>query len=390
MALAGNLHLLGHARRVITTSSPTIDKRDTNPRARDASMLVNWDRRLNPLQNLIFLTMGSSDLPIYQLDEDDPAFDAALSVSQDSMERGMGGLPTIEVASVQDVVVPSTGLPVRIYYPPVAACDESEACEVTARSLAWTLYLHGGGWVQGSLDTHDAFCRRLCVDSGVAIASAGYRLAPAAKWPAQPIDAFAALKALVKGEVATSFPLDPARVAIAGDSAGGTIAAQVAVAARDAGIPLRLQLLLCPALDATCSCASHEENRKAPMLSAAGMQWFWSRYLPAAEPQQSEESTGAPEAAAVDAAAAAAASPLLHDLSKLSGLAPAHIVTAECDVLRDEGELYAERLRSAGVEASAVRYDGAVHAFLVYAGTPFALGDKALGDAVRVLRAALE
>ena len=141
--------------------------------------------------------------------------------------------------------------------------------------------------------------------------------------------------------------------------------------ARDAGLgteALRLQLLLCPALDAACDTASFDENSSGPMLTANGMRWFWRQYLPDAK------------------AAAAEASPLRAEISQLAGLAPAHIVTAELDVLREEGEAYAATLRAAGVEAEAVRYDGTVHAFLVYAGTPFAKGDAALDDVVAVLR----
>ena len=339
-----------------------------------AAIATKWNAKLDPVQNLIFIAMGEAEQPIYALDESDDGYAEALQASRIGMDKGMGQLPTTEVASIEDINLPSSSstganvrdIPTRIYYPPSADGDDP---------LPWILYCHGGGWVQGSIASHDAFCRRLCVESGFAVASVGYRLAPEAKWPAQVDDAFDALCALFTDQPGatqqlTRRPLDSARVAVAGDSAGGTIAAEVAVRARDAGLPpLRAQILLCPALDASCDTASFDENAAGPMLSANGMRWFWRQYLPAGEE-----------------ASAARASPLRAEASRLSGLAPAHIVTAELDVLREEGEAYAARLAAAGVEAEAVRYDGVVHAFLVYAGTPFAKGDAALDDVVAVLR----
>ena len=337
-----------------------------------------WNAKLDPLQNLIFISMGSAEQPVYQYEANDAEYEEALTASRMNMDKGMGGLPTTEVAATEDVELPSSSglsIPTRLYYPPSGNADSATDGE----PLPLIFYCHGGGFVQGSIESHDAFCRRLCAETGFAIASVGYRLAPEARWPAQVDDAFDALNVLAGPAAAqrTSRPLDKSRVVVAGDSAGGTIAAELAMRARDSGLPLKLQLLLCPALDAACNTASFDENSAGPMLTANGMRWFWRQYLP------TEAGSAGP---AAESKAGEMASPLRFDASKLSGVAPAHIVTAELDVLREEGEAYAEKLRSVGVQAEAVRYDGVVHAFLVYAGTPFAKGDAALADVVAVLK----
>jgi acetyl esterase len=205
------------------------------------------------------------------------------------------------------------------------------------------LYLHGGGWVLGGIATADGICQQLAVGVPAVVVSLEYRLAPEDPFPAAVDDAEAALRWVA--DHAADLGGDPDRLAVAGDSAGANLAAVVARRARDAGgPPVAFQLLLCPVTDATCSQPSYAENGEGYMLTAGLMRWMIDNYLDGADPADPD------------------VSPLLaHDLA---GLPPTLVVTAEYDPLRDEGEAYAARLRGAGVEAVAVRYDGMIHAFL--------------------------
>ena len=324
---------------------------------------TKWDSRLSALLNLIFLAIPAPKMASVT-DDDDPEMAPHIEKLRQSHAKGMVSLPTVDVGSTEDLVLPrssdSGGVPVRMYYPPSTTTTTSES------PLPWLLYYHGGGWCLGSVDTHDAFCRRLCAGANVAVASVEYRRSPEHKYPAPDEDCFDALVALRSGKVPTLRQLDPQRAAVGGDSSGGTLAANVAIRAARCGIPLRLQLLLCPALDAAANTPSYDTNANAPGLSAETMRWLWERYLPSG-----------------DAAARLAASPL--QAVDLSGVAPAYIVAAELDVLRDEAEIYASRIRGTGGQATFVAYDGGVHTFLVYSGTPLALGDVALDEAARFL-----
>jgi len=205
------------------------------------------------------------------------------------------------------------------------------------------LFLHGGGWVAGSLDSHDATCRALTNAAGCLVLSLDYRLAPEHKFPAAPQDGMAALRWLAAH--AAELGGDARRLAIGGDSAGGNLAAAVALMARDQGGPsLRLQLLVYPVTDHACDTPSYRDFGTGHLLTAEGMDWHWKHYLPNA---------------------AAGADPLASPLraGDLRGLPPALVITAGFDPLRDEGEAYAHRLREAGVPTELVRYDGMVHAF---------------------------
>ena len=318
---------------------------------------TKWDSRLSPLLNFIFLAIPAPKMASVT-DDDDPAMPEHIEQLRQTHAKGMVSLPTVDVGSTEDLVLPrssdSGGVPVRMYYPPSTTTTKARESP-----LPWLLYCHGGGWCLGSVDTHDAFCRRLCAGANVAVASVEYRRSPEHKYPAPDDDCFDALLALRSGKVPTLRQLDPQRAAVGGDSSGGTLAANVAIRAARADIPLKLQLLLCPALDAAANTPSYDTNADAPGLSAETMQWLWDRYLPGG-----------------DAAARLAASPL--QAADLGGVAPAYVVAAELDVLRDEAEIYGSRIRGTGGQATFVAYDGAVHAFLVYAGTPLALGDVAL------------
>ncbi len=245
---------------------------------------------------------------------------------------------------------------VRVYEPPG---DE--------RDRGVLVYFHGGGFVTGSLDSHDGVCRALAAATPCVVVAVDYRLAPEHRFPAAVEDAWAATAWVA--EHAASLGADPARVAVGGDSAGGTLAAVVALRARDRGLPLALQLLVYPVCDLACDTASYRELADGYGLTAAAMAWYRDRYLgPAGDPADPE------------------ASPLR--APDLADVAPALVLTAEYDPLRDEGEAYAQRLRAAGVPVTLVRYDGLIHGFYRM---PAAIGRarEALGASAAALRSAL-
>ena len=235
---------------------------------------------------------------------------------------------------VEDLTIPGPegDIPVRIYWPG----DEV--------GLAVIVYFHGGGWVICDLDTHDHTCRDLANDSGAIVVSVGYRLAPEHRYPAAPEDCYAAV--VWAAANAAELGGDGTRLAVAGDSAGGNLAAVVCQMARDrSGPPLRFQLLIYPAVGVfSDDRLSLSENAERFGLTRARMNWFTDLYCP--EVERREEPYHAPIRA-----------------SDLSGLPPALIITAEYDPLRDEGEDYGAALRAAGVKAMVSRYDGMIHAF---------------------------
>jgi acetyl esterase len=216
------------------------------------------------------------------------------------------------------------------------------------------LYLHGGGFVIGDLDTHDQVCRRICAGASCVVVSVAYRLAPEAPFPAAVEDAEAAL--LWVSERLGDFGGDDL-LAVGGDSAGGNLAAVVAQRHRDL---VGAQVLIYPATHPLGDYPSRVENAEGYLLEAATMEWFFVHYG-ATDPDD-------PRVA-----------PLLGDLA---GVAPAVVVTAEYDPLRDEGEAYADALAAAGVPVDRVRYDGLVHGFLDMAVTSPAAA-AALDDLVR-------
>ena len=265
---------------------------------------------------------------------------------------------TGDAAVTEDLVVPTpTGdVPVRLYRPEGAAAP-APVC----------LFFHGGGWVIGSVDTHDALCTALADRSGVVVVSVEYRLSPESPFPEPLDDCVAALRWVVDN--AGDLGVDPARVAVAGDSAGGNLAAAVAIRARDEGGPaLAFQLLLYPVVDHSFSQPSYVENAEGYFLTADAMRWFSAHYLGGADPTD-------PLAAPLHA-------------PDLSGLPPALVLTGEYDPLRDEGEAYGARLQEAGVPTTVERHDGMVHGFV----SMFALierGATALDRSAAALRDAL-
>jgi acetyl esterase len=205
------------------------------------------------------------------------------------------------------------------------------------------VYFHGGGWVVGDVNTHDSVCREVCGRAGIVVVSVDYRLAPEHRFPAAIDDCIAATRWVAAH--AASLDADAARVVVGGDSAGGNLAAAVALKLRDDGGPaLAGQLLVYPAvrMDGTVT-PSMVENAVGFGLQRADMDWFCGHYLPSPEAGRDP-----------------LASPLL--ASSLANLPPALVQTCEFDPLRDEGEEYARALRAAGVDVAATRYDGSIHA----------------------------
>lgn len=206
------------------------------------------------------------------------------------------------------------------------------------------VYYHGGGWVIGDLETHDVVCRTLCVESGCAVLSVDYRLAPEHRFPAAVDDSHAAVRWL--REQGASLGLDASRIALGGDSAGGNLGAVTAIAMRNAGeAPARLQLLIYPATDMRAVAPSHTHNGQGYLLTADSIAYFRGHYMPDAGQWTDWR-----------------ASPLLAE--DLSHLPPAFVLTAGFDPLRDEGRQYADALSAAGVATQYVCFERQIHGFI--------------------------
>jgi acetyl esterase len=266
--------------------------------------------------------------------------------------------PLQEVARVEDRTIPGPAqpIPVRVYWP------------ISGSSLPALVYFHGGGWVFGNIDGADRSCRALANASGCIVISVDYRLAPEHKFPAAVEDADAAVRYFA--EHAGEFGIDPNRIAVGGDSAGGNLATVACLIARDRGSPkIGFQLLVYPVTDHADERPSMHDFAQGYFLTRAMMDYFWRHYLP--KPEDGRH----PHASPINAAS-------------LAGLPPAMVITAECDPIRDQGEAYAERLRESGVPVSAKRYEGAIHVFFNLAGV-LDSGRQALADAGAALRSAL-
>ncbi len=204
------------------------------------------------------------------------------------------------------------------------------------------IYYHGGGWVIGDLESHDDICRKLARDAKCSVIAVDYRLAPEHPAPASHEDCIAATKWIFAN--ATSLAVDPARIAIGGDSAGGNLSAVVSM---HAGVKPVFQLLVYPATDMRMGQVSHRENAQGYLLTEDSMKWFIDHYLQGDDTKRNDPLY----------------SPLLSDDATLKKSPPTLVITAEYDPLRDEGEEYAARLNSVGVPASVVRFRGQIHAF---------------------------
>jgi len=241
--------------------------------------------------------------------------------------------PRAPLARVQDLAVPAadgTLLPARLYAP-------------AHGRLPVLLYLHGGGFVIGGLETHDSLCRQLALRSGGAVLALDYRLAPEHRFPIAVDDTWAALRWLAAGG-ADALGLDGARLAVGGDSAGGTLAAVAAIHARDTGLPLALQLLITPGTTAHQDTPSHRLFANGFLLDAANISWFFDHYI---DTHHRRDWRFAPLEA-----------------DDLDGVAPACLLLAECDPLVDEGIAYADRLRAAGVPVALDLARGMTHDFI--------------------------
>jgi acetyl esterase len=287
-----------------------------------------------------------------------------LALARAGMERAFDAGAPVPLASVEDRAIPGPAgeLRIRVYTP---QAPHSEA----SGPFPGLVFFHGGGFVLCSLDSHDGICRSLAHAAGCSVVSVDYRLAPEHPYPAAPEDCYAATRWVAKhgGELG----IDVTRLAVAGDSAGGNLAAVTAMMARDRGGPvLRFQLLVYPVTDFSFDTHSYRENAQGYFLTTGMMRWFWDQYL--ADAKQGAEPYASPLRA-----------------RDLSSLPPGLCITAGYDPLRDEGEAFAERLRGAGIAVRTSRYDGMFHGF-------FAMGGRldearaAVAEAAAALRAALD
>ena len=241
-------------------------------------------------------------------------------------------LPRVPLARIEEMHIPARDghrMPARLYAPGGA-------------HLPVLLYLHGGGFTIGGLDTHDSLCRQLALQGGAAVLSLDYRLAPEHRFPAAVDDAWDALQWLANEGAALG--LDATRLAVGGDSAGGTLSAVCALMARDAGLPLALQLLFYPGTAARQDSDSHRRFAEGVLLARPLIDWFFGHYIP---PEHREDWRFAPLLA-----------------PDHGGVAPAWIGLAECDPLVDEGIAYGDVLRAAGVPVQLELWRGVVHDFI--------------------------
>jgi acetyl esterase len=276
-----------------------------------------------------------------------------------SYEKGAGVLevPKPELARVEDFSITARdgfAISARLYAPSSAV-------------LPVLVYFHGGGFTVGNIRTHDTLCRVLSQKSGCAVVSVDYRLAPAYKFPTASNDAWDAFEFVAKE--GASLGLDPSRLAVGGDSAGGTLAAVCAILARDADLPLALQMLIYPGMTAHQDTASHQRFANGPLLTKAMIDFFFAQYV--RTPADRDDWRFAP---------------LLAD--DVDGVAPAWIGLAECDPVVDEGIAYADKLRAAGVRVDLEIYRGVIHEF-VKMGRALPEALQAQNDAAQALKEAL-
>jgi acetyl esterase len=239
-------------------------------------------------------------------------------------------------------------------------------------TLPVVLYIHGAGWVFGNAHTHDRLVREIAVGTGAAVVFPEYALSPEARYPIAIEQNYAVARWIVTDGAAKN--LDASKLAVAGDSVGGNMTAALTLMAKERGdVPLVQQVLFYPVTDASFDTGSYHQFAEGYFLARDGMKWFWDQYT--TDPAQRAEIT---------------ASPLRATAEQLTGLPPALVITGEADVLRDEGEAYANKLRQAGVPVTAVRFQGAIHDFvMVNALRETHAADAAIRLAVDTLRRAL-
>jgi acetyl esterase len=306
-------------------------------------------------QQFIDALAAAGGPPIYSLS---PA--AARDVLAGAQAQPVAKLP----ASIDDTtfpVGPTGSVRIRIVRPQGAS-----------GALPVVMHFHGGGWILGDRETHDRMTREIAVGSGAAVVFVDYDRSPEARYPVAIEQAYAATRYVA--EHGRELQVDPARLAIVGDSVGGNMAAAVTLMAKDRRGPrIAFQVLFYPVTDANFETGSYNTFADGPWLTRAAMQWFWDAYLPD-----------------VAARKEITATPLSASLEQLAGLPEALVIVDENDVLRDEGEAYARRLSQAGVRVTSVRYNGTIHDFVLLnalADTPAVRG--ALRQANEALQAAL-
>jgi acetyl esterase len=286
---------------------------------------------LDPESQRLIDLMAAADRPPWNTLSPKAARELYLSLRPGAQGPLPAGVKVVD----RTIPGPAGQLSVRIYRPASAAADAK---------LPALVYAHGGGWVFGNLDSHDVLCAQLALEAGIAVFAIDYRLAPEARFPGAFDDVVAGLKWVADN--GASVGIDPARLAIGGDSAGGNLAAAASIWARDHGGPkLHLQLLAYPVTDAVARAESYRRYEDGYGLNAATMEWFFNHYTP-------------------DKAARGdwRVSPLR--AASLAGLPPALVVTAGYDPLRDEGRAYAFRLQQEGTLADLVEFGGMLHGFL--------------------------
>ncbi len=279
------------------------------------------------------------------------------------MYRAMAGaldLQGVAIGKVEDQTIEGPGgdLPLRIYTPVAAGGD----------ALPVLVYFHGGGWVIGDLETHDALCRTLANEAGCKVVAVDYRLAPEHIFPAAVDDCYAAVKWVEANS--TSIGVDATRIAVGGDSAGGNLAAVISQMAKAEKEPeISFQLLIYPVTDTDVDSGSYQANGDGYFLERDGMIWFFDHYLGGSDRND-------PRIAPAKAAS-------------LAGLPTAYVVTAGFDPLRDEGRAYADALKAAGVTTEHVNYEGMIHGFFNLQGV-LDVGREAVKAAAKALKAGLK
>jgi acetyl esterase len=258
-------------------------------------------------------------------------FDLGPEKGRETVDEVQSGPVDAPAADVEDLTV--ADVPVRIVRPAGAT-----------GALPVILYIHGAGWVFGNHHTHDRLIRELAVGAGAAVVFPDYSRSPEARYPTAIEEIYAVLQ-----WIAGHDELDGSRIAVAGDSVGGNMSAALTLLAKQrSGPQLAAQVLFYPVTDASFDTGSYHEFADGYYLRRDAMQWFWDQYT--TDEAQRDEPT---------------ASPLRAGIDQLAGLPPALVITAEADVLRDEGEAYANRLRQAGVPVTATRYQGIIHDFVM-------------------------
>lgn len=308
---------------------------------------------LDPVARELIDRIVAVSTPVEQLDPG-----SARLESEERIRRVASATARRELRSVEQVLIPGPGGPVaaRVYR------DSVEP------GLPAVIFFHGGGWVLCDLESHDGLCRLLAAETGAVVVSVDYRRAPEDPFPAGVDDAYASASWVA--DHADEVGVDPVRLAVAGDSSGANLAIAVTRLAKQRHGPrIAAQLLVYPITDHRFDTASYEEFAEGHYLTRSAMRWYWGHYL-------TEGVDGNDPLA----------SPLRAD--DLSGLPPALVITAECDPLRDEGEAYAQRLRSAGVPVTLMRAAGMFHGFFSLGGSLTA-AREANSQAVSFLRRAL-